>query len=145
MYGGVQTGPTLITSCQVLSYCRATLFDRSLFGQALDFFQERNIGLHFLIYLEMSSSQNLMPESNSTFDHLSSKTQYVDDDQSSSLNQCKPGVYGSPQHQRSSSLASCHSRHQVNHVGKLMVFTILVHLSSNWKRRVEFFLQGCVC
>jgi len=29
----------------VLSYCRATLFDRSLFGQALDFFQERNIAL----------------------------------------------------------------------------------------------------
>ena len=66
----------------MLSYCRATLFDRSLFGQALDFFQERNIGLHFFIYLEMSSSQNLMPESNSSFDHLlSSKTQYVDDDQ----------------------------------------------------------------
>ena len=42
-----QSDSNILSHPQVLSYCRATLFDRSLLGHSLQFFKQQNIGWYY--------------------------------------------------------------------------------------------------
>ena len=117
----------------MLSYCRATLFDRSLLGQPLEFFKQRDIGWSNLLYivtafivpcsldnwyfqcnfglfLILYSCKTRLAKKNNFFLSVWSKFGMV---AVLSLDQRQPSVNGSAQQERASSLASCHTGYQV--------------------------------